>query len=108
MLPGPNRLGISQSDRLGCLERTHAVGDQTILRPIAATDDVAGACRCDRRAAAKEAISKTHRQEFGASLAVAVGIMAAETIAFDKGSAFTIIFIDFIAGHDEHALQLLQ
>ncbi len=108
MLPGPDRLGKSQRNGFPGCKRANAVGDQPILRPIAAADDIACARGGDRRSVGKEAVAKTHRHQLRTGLAVAVGIMAAETIGFDERPAFIMVFVHFVARHDEHAFQLLE
>ena len=56
----------------------------------------------------EKAVAETSRQQLGARFAVAVGIMAAQPVAFDEGPAFAVILVHLVAGHHEHALQMLE
>ncbi len=48
VLPRPRRLGRADRERLAALRRAHQVGNQPVLGPVAAADDVAGARRGER------------------------------------------------------------
>src|SRR5882757_1563995 len=98
MLPRSDGIWESQTHRLVGLERPNAIGYETILRPIAAADDIAGAHRGDRRTSLKEAVAEAARQQLRASFAVAVRVMTPEAVALDKGAALIVIFIHLVAG----------
>ncbi len=50
MLPWAGGMGVANNHRSILLECAQDVGDQTICRPIATADDVAGAGRCQGNA----------------------------------------------------------
>src|SRR6202023_3257059 len=108
MLPGPDRIGISQYHGFVRRKRPDAVGNEPIGRPVAPTDDIAGAHRCNRRCFGKKAAAETGRQELRTGLAVAVRIMPPKAIILGEGSALVVVFVDLVAGYDEHPLKMFE
>src|SRR5579864_5874490 len=82
MLPRTDRLGIADHDRLSCKKGAHDVGDQSVLRPISAADDVACPRRCQRETMPgvfvriEKGTAIGRGDQLRASLAAVVGIVS--------------------------------
>ena len=109
MLPGAYGCGIPQGDRFACRQMAHDVGDDPILSPVTAADDVAGPHGGQLYAMLIQAIRGEEtpavgcRDKFGGSLACAVGIMPAEWIRFGMRLAIGMWLVAFVAGRHNHA-----
>ncbi len=82
--------------------RPDSIGDQPVLGPIAAANDIAGPCGGDGLALGpEEGIAVARDHDLARTLAGAVGIVAAQHIAFTVGIGSFEIVIDLVGG-DHH------
>ena len=105
MLPRTRRDFVPHGNRLALRKRTHGIGYDAILRPVAAADYVARTrarhpYRRSRRAEEGAAIRGNH--DLARALRRTVGIVAAEGICFPERAALLIILIDLIGGDAHH------
>ena len=113
VLPGPHRIGIAQGHRLSRFEPADTVRNETVLRPIAAADDITRARSGERRAILKKTLAKTRRHQFSAGLAAAVGIVTPQSVVFRKSAALASaalgqVLVHLVAGDDHDAFEMAQ
>ena len=108
VLPGADCRGVADDGRLARHHGPHHVRDQAVPGPVAAADDVAGPRRrqSDLGAAGpgrreeRAAIGGHH--ELGATLAAAVGVVAAHGVDLAAAPVPLRVLVAFVAGYHHH------
>ena len=108
MLPGANGVGVANFHALVCGEGAQDIGHQPVCRPVAAAQHIAGPCRCHGNTVARmvggvevgRAIAGGH--QFGASLAVAVGVIAAHGFVLAVAPDPFAVFVALVGGYVHH------
>ena len=102
VLPGAGGGGVAHGDGLAGLEGAHGIGDDAVFGPVAAADDIAGAGAGDADAVAfEERFAPGGDGEFGAGLARAVGIVAAERVFLAIAVVPLAVFVALVRGDED-------
>ena len=109
MLVGACRIGIADHDVFALLHRTDAVGNDAVVRKVAATDDVTGAGRRNRHDRAplgigKEAVLVGMSHQLGTRLGIAVGVEAVEFLVLAVAPVPLAVQVDLVGRHVQKRL----
>lgn len=108
VLPGTDSMGITDSHGRAREECAHAVGDETIECPIAATDDISCASGSEAGGMSiglvmiKKGRAIGLDDELGAGFAIGVWVEAAKRIDLAVSPVPLMIFVAFVGGHDHY------
>jgi len=104
MLPGPDGVGAADEDGLFGEEAADEVGDETVSRPVAATDDVAGAGGGEGDAVVgefgegEEGLAVGGGDDLSAGLGAGVRVIAAEGISLAIAPDPFLVLIALVGG----------
>ncbi len=102
VLPGTHCRRIAYPQLCAARERTHAVGQQTVVRPVAAAHDIAGARSAYRDTVrTKIRIAEGRSDNFRAGLAGTVRIAAAKRVVLAI-RPFPLAVLVALVGSDHH------
>jgi hypothetical protein len=103
VLPGARRLRVAQHQRLTGQGGAHDIGDQPVLREIAAADHIAAPHGGQRRAGRLEIRGAVAgHQKLAPRLGGRIGILAAQPVVFGEGTAGIVVVIDLVGGDHEN------
>ncbi len=112
VLPGADGVGAADADGLAGEEAADEVGDEAVGGPVAAADDVAGACGGDGAVVVGDAVdgevtlAEGGGDDLGAGLGAGVGVVAAERVGFAVAPEPLFVFVALVGGdayHGSHA-----
>src|ERR1700733_2438876 len=109
MLPGTNSLRAADEDRLRGLKAANQVGDETVFRPVATTNNIAGPRRRQgyslllRGSGREERTAVGRADDFRAGFARCIGVVAAQFIRLSIRPYPFLIAIALVRSDRDHS-----